>query len=53
MVNKTSLVSLSFFYQYLWMIFVDMLVISFAEKCFRLGLNHFISLKKVNLYKFL
>jgi len=36
--QKNSLVWLSFFYQYLWMISVDMLVISVVERCFRLRL---------------
>jgi len=46
MVNKTSLVLLSFFYQYQWMIFVDMLVISVVERWLQIGLNYFILLKK-------
>ena len=38
-----------FFHQYLWMIFVDMLVFSVVERWFRLGLNHLIPLRKVYL----
>jgi len=38
MVNKTLLVSLSFFTIF-WWITVDMLVISVVEMCFRLGFN--------------
>jgi len=38
MVNKTLLVSLSFFTGF-WWITVDMLVISVVEMCFRLGLH--------------
>jgi len=45
-VDTSSLDSLSFFYQYLWVIFVDMLVIHVAERCFRLGLNYLITLQK-------
>jgi len=43
---KTSLVPLTFFNQYPWMISVDMLVISVVERCFRLGLNYLIPLEK-------
>jgi len=45
-VNKTSLVSFEFFYQYPKMISVHMLVISVVERCFRLGLKYLIPLKK-------
>jgi len=38
MVNKTLLVSLSFFTS-VWWITVNMLVISIVEMCFRVGLN--------------
>jgi len=38
MVNKTLLVSLSFFTIF-WWITVDMLVISVVEMCFQLGFN--------------
>jgi len=45
MVNKTSLVSFSFFSS-IWWITDDRLVICVVEKYFRLGLNYFIPLKK-------
>jgi len=45
---------LSYFYQYPQMICIHMLVISVVERCFRLGLNYLIPLKrKVTLYKLL
>jgi len=46
MVIKTSLVSFKFFYQYPYMIYVHILVNSVVERCFRLGLNYLIPLKK-------
>jgi len=46
MVNKTSLVSLSFFFTSIWWITVDMLVISVVEKYFPLGLKYLIHLKE-------
>jgi len=52
MVNKTSLVSLSFFTN-IWWITVDMLVLSVVERYFRHGLKCFIPLQKsltVNIY---
>jgi len=45
MVNKTSLVSLSFFSS-IWWITDEMLGISAVEKYFWLGLKYLISLKK-------
>jgi len=48
MVNKTSLVSLSFFTS-IWWIAVDMLFISVVERYFRLDLKYLIPLKKVSL----
>jgi len=45
MVNKTSLVSLSFSSS-IWWITVDTLVISVAEKYFRVGLKYLVLLKK-------
>jgi len=50
MVKKTSLVSFEFFYLYLWLISVGMIIISVVVRCFRLGLNYLILLKKVNVY---
>jgi len=46
-VDTSSLDSLRFFYQYLWVISVAMLVIRVAERCFRLGLNYLIPLQKI------
>jgi len=48
MINKTSLVSFSFFSS-MWWITDNRLVICVVEKYFGLGLNHFIPLKKINL----
>jgi len=45
MVNKTSLVSLSFSSS-VWWITVDTLVISVVEKYFQIGLKYLILLKK-------
>jgi len=45
MVNKTSLVSLSFFSS-IWWITDDRLIICVVEKYLQLGLNYFIPLKK-------
>jgi len=45
MVNKTSLVLLSFSSS-IWWITVDTLVISVAEKYFRVGLKYLVLLKK-------
>jgi len=42
--NFTGFVEI--FYQCLWMIFNDMLVISIVERYFRLGLKYLIPLKK-------
>jgi len=47
-INKSSLDSMSFFTSILWMISLHMLVIIIVERCFRLGLNYFIPLKKLD-----
>jgi len=46
MVNKTSQVSLSFFFTSIWWITVDMLVVSVVERYLRLGLKSLIALKE-------
>jgi len=58
MVNKTSRVSLFFFYQYPLMTFVEMLVSSYQHcgKVLLTGLNYLTPLKKfiyINYYRFI
>jgi len=52
---KTSHALLSFFFNSIWWITVDMLVISVVERYFRLGLKYLIPLKgsEFTVYKLL